>query len=205
MVSRSDVFRSGLVLGLLSTVVLPLALASTPAGAAREATTTRTAAASWVASRPGGPDVSLQITEQSGPLTSNIFFFVNENYCDTATNTAFFLNYVASGTETNQVFAVNPSLSSAVLVAPKLSVNFTEQTAPECNTNGSDLTTVESGPRNLALLGVWHATGPATTPFPGEVVRPAGAVLWASAPAPLTLTDLGAPAFAQISQYTASS
>src|ERR1019366_3066427 len=39
--------RFGLVLGLVSTVVVPLAFASTPAGAAQATTTTRTAVASW--------------------------------------------------------------------------------------------------------------------------------------------------------------
>ena len=129
---------------------------------------------------------------------------MNENYCDTATNTAVFLSYQASGPTNNELFAVTPNLSTAVLAAPKLSVNFTEQTAPECNTNGSDLTTVVSGPRNVSLFGLWHATGPATTTFPGEIVRPASAAVSASAPAPLTLANLGAPAFAQINQYTAS-
>jgi len=200
---RPVLVRSGLIVGLVSTVVVPLAFASPPAGAAPAATTTRTAVASWVPTGPGTPSVSLQITEQAGPLTSNLFFFVNENYCNTETNTAVFLSYSASGTERNRVFAVTPDLGAALLAAPKLSVNFTEQTAPECNTNGSDLTTVVSGPRKVSLFGLWHATGPATPTFPGEVVRPASAVLLASAPAPLTLANLGAPAFAQISQYTA--
>jgi hypothetical protein len=203
MVFRPVLIRCGLVAGLVSTVVVPLAFASTPAGAAQATTTTRTAVASWVPTGPGTPNVSIQITEQAGPLNSNIFFFVNENYCDTQTNTAVFLSYSASGTERNQVFAVTPNLGEAVLAAPKLSVNFTEQTAPECNTNGSDLTTVVSGPRNVSLFGLWHATGPATPTFPGEVVRPASAAVLASAPAPLTLAHLGAPAFAQISQYMA--
>ena len=200
---RPVLVRSGLIVGLVSTVVVPLALASTPAGATQTATTTRTAVASWGPTGPGTPNVSLQITEQAGPTTSNIFFSVNENYCNTETNTAVFLSYSASGTERNRVFAVTHDLGEAVLAAPKLTVTFTEQTAPECNTNGSDLTTVVSGPRNVSLFGLWHATGPATPTFPGQVVRPASAVVLASAPAPLTLANLGAPAFAQISQYTA--
>ena len=98
---------------------------------------------------------------------------------------------------------MTPNLGAAVLAAPKLSVNFTEQPAPGCNTNGSDITTVISGPRQVSLFGLWHATGPATPTFPSEVVRPASAAVLASAPAPLTLANLGAPAFAQISRYTA--
>jgi len=200
---RPVVVRCGLVVGLLSTVAAPLAFASTPAGAVAATSTTRTAVASWVGTNPGSPNVSLQITEQAGPTTSNLFFLVNENFCDTETNTAVFLSYSANGTERNRVFAVTHDLGEAVLAAPKLTVNFTEQTAPECNTNGSDITTVVSGPRNVSLFGLWHATGPATLTFPGNVVRPANATLSASAPAPLTLANLGAPAFAQISQYTA--
>ena len=203
MLFRTILVRSGLTVALTSIVAVPLAFASTPAGAATT-TTTRTAVASWTPTSPGTPNVSLQITEESGPTSSNLFFFVNENYCDTTTNTAVFLSYSASGTEHNRLFVVSPNLGEALLSAPKVSVNFTEQTAPECNTNGSDLTTVESGPRNVALYGLWRATGPATTTFPGEVVRPANAAVLASAPAPLTLTGLGAPSFAQISQYTST-
>jgi hypothetical protein len=204
MVKRTVLIRSGLVLGFVCTLVAPSVLASTPAGAAQASTTTRTAVASWVPTSPGSPSVSLQITQEAGPLSSYTFFFVNENYCDTATNTAYFLSYQASGTTDNQLFAVTPNLSAAVLAAPRLSVNFTEQTAPECTTNGSDLTTVVSGTRNVSLFGLWHATGPATTTYPGEVVRPASVALSASAPAPLTLANLGTPAFAQINQYTSS-
>lgn len=204
MTFRPDVSGISLVLGIAAALVMAVAVGGTPAGAAQATTTTRTAVASWTPTGPGSPNVSLQITEQSGPLSSYTFFFVNENYCDTATNTAVFLSYEASGTTNNQLFAVTPNLSGAVLAAPKLSVNFTEQTAPECNTNGSDLTTVVSGPRNVSLFGLWKATGPASTTFPGETVRPASATVLASAPAPLTLGNLGAPAFAQISQYTSS-
>jgi len=204
MAFRSVLVRSGIVLGMVSTMVVPLAFTGTPAGAAAAPTTTRSAVASWASSGPGSPNVSLQVTEESGPLSSSIFFFVNENYCDTATNTAVFLSYYASGPESRQVFAVTPSLGAAVLAAPRLIANFTEQTAPECDTNGSDLTTVASGSRHVSLVGLWHATGPEATTFPGEVVRPAHASVLASAPAPLTLAHLGAPSFAQISQYTAS-
>jgi hypothetical protein len=204
MAFRPVVTRSGLVLGIAATLAVALAVGGTPAGAAQAATTTRTAVASWTPTATGSPNVSLQITEQSGPLSSYTFFFVNENYCDSATNTAVFLSYEASGPTNNQLFVVTPNLSAAVLAAPKLSVNFTEQTAPECNTNGSDLTTVVSGPRNVSLFGLWHATGPATTTFPGETVRPASATVLTSAPAPLTLANLGAPSFAQINQYTTS-
>lgn len=204
MVKRPVLIRSGLVLGFVCALVAPSVLATAPAGAAQASTTTRTAVASWTPTSPGSPNVSLQITEEAGPLSSYTFFFVNENYCDTATNTAYFLSYETSGPTNNQLFAVTPNLSVAVLAAPKLSVNFTEQTAPECNTNGSDLTTVVSATRNVSLFGLWHATGPATTTFPGEVVRPAGAAVAAFAPAPLTLANLGAPAFAQINQYTSS-
>ena len=200
----SVLLRSGLVLGLVSSVVVPLTVVDPPAGAAAGTTTTRTAVANWSSATSGAPDVSLQITEESGPTSSYLFFFVNEHYCDTATNTAVFLSYVADGPESNQIFAVSANLSAAVLAAPRLTVQFTEQTAPECATNGSDLTTVASGTRSLSLVGLWRATGPATTTFPGEVVRPADAVLSARAPAPLTLSGLGAPAFAQLSQYTSS-
>ncbi len=205
MAFRSVFVRSGLVVGLASALVVPLAFGATPAGAASGTTTTRTAVASWVPTGAGGPSVSLQVTEESGPLDNYTFFFVNENYCDTATNTAVFLSYQADGPANHQLFAVTPDLSAAVLAAPKLSVNFTEQTAPECDTNGSDITTVFSGPENVSLYGLWHATGPATETFPGEVVRPADVALLASAPAPLTLSNLGAPSFAQINQYTTSS
>jgi len=202
MAASSRLSRSGSILAVGAALFLPLVVAVRPAGASPVATTTRTAVASWTQTGPGTPNVSLQITEESRPTSSYLFFFVNENYCDTAKNTAVSLSYLAQGPVTNQVFVVSRSLSNAVLVAPHLSVNFTEQTAPGCDTNGSDLTTVFSGPKTVSIFGVWLATGPPTTTFPGEVVRPATAAVTAKAPAPLTLANLGPPAFAQLSQYT---
>jgi hypothetical protein len=204
MAIRHRLFRCGAALGIAAAIIVPLTVGVTPASAAPVTTTTRTAVAGWVPTSPGSPNVALQITEESGPTSSVVFFQVNENYCDTATNTAVFLSYLASGPETNQLFVVAHNLSTAVLAAPKLSVNFTKSTAPECNTNGSDITTVISAPRTVALFGLWLANGPATPTFPGEVVRPATASVVASAPAPLTLANLGRPSFAQISQFTSS-
>lgn len=198
MKSRAAVFAA------LTMVALPIVGGTSTAGAAAAGpTTVRSVVASWIPTTPGTPNVSLQVTEQSGPISSNMFFFVNENYCDAATNTAVFLSYSASGPENNQLFAVTRNLSAAILAAPRLSVNFTEQTAPECDTNGSDLTVIASGLKNVSLFGLWKATGPAATTFPGEVVRPAVAHVLMSAPAPLTLSHLGAPSFAQINSYTA--
>jgi hypothetical protein len=199
---RSGVCRGGAIVGLAAAVVLPLATGASPAGAAPAVTTTRSAVVSWVPTGPGTPNVSLQVDEETGPTGSSVFFFVNESYCDVATDTEVFLSYLAEGPETNQLFVVARNLSNAVLVAPKLSVNFNEQTAPECDTNGTDLTTVFSGPKTVALFGYWRATGPATPTFPGEVVRAANAAVIALAPPPLTLSNLGPPAFAQISQFT---
>jgi len=176
-------------------------LDGTQATAAR-ITTTRSAFASWVPTGPGTPNVSLQVTEVSGPADSSIFYLVNESYCITATNTAVFLSYSASGPQTKQIFLVTHSLRIAQLAAPHLLVNFTKKTAPECNTNGSDFTTVASGPRVVSLVGIWKATGPATPTFPGEVVRSASAQVIASAPKDLPLANLGPPRSAQISGYT---
>jgi len=187
----------GFLLVAGSTVLLN----GTPAAAAR-ITTSRSAFASWVPTGPGTPNVSLQVTEVSGPTDSSIFFLVNESYCITATNTAVFLSYSASGPQTKQIFLVTHSLRFAELAAPHLLVNFTKKTAPECNTNGSDLTTVVSGPRVVSLVGMWKATGPAMHTFPGEVVRSASAQVIAFAPKVLPLANLGPPASAQISGYT---
>ena len=200
MASRRWALDSILVVG--AALLLPLVAGAPAAGAAPIGSTTRTAVVSWVPTGPGTPNVSLQVTEESGPKNSFVFFNVDENYCDAATNTAVFLSYFAEGPETSQLFFVTQSLTNAVLLAPKLLVTFTEQTAPECDTNGSDLTTVFSGPEAVSLFGHWLATGPATPTFPGEIVRSAQAKVIASAPAPLTLANLGAPAFAQISQFT---
>ena len=61
MLFRTILVRSGLTVALTSIVAVPLAFASTPAGAATT-TTTRTAVASWTPTGPGTPNVSL--TEQ---------------------------------------------------------------------------------------------------------------------------------------------
>ena len=55
-------------------------------------TTARSAIAAWVPTGPGTPNVSLQVTEVSGPTDSSVFFLVTENYCITATNTAGSVN-----------------------------------------------------------------------------------------------------------------
>jgi len=188
-------------LGVGFVLVAGLAVFVSGTAAAARITTTRSALAAWPSTGSGTPNVSLQVTEVSGPTNSSVFFLVTENYCITATNTAVFLSYSASGPQTKQIFIVSHSLRVAELAAPHLLVNFTKKTAPECSTNGSDLTTVIFGPRVVSLVGLWRATGPPTATFPGEVVRSASAQVIASAPKPLTLANLGTPASAQISQY----
>ena len=189
-------------LGVGFVLVAGLAVFVSGTAAAARITTTRSALAAWPSTGSGTPNVSLQVTEVSGPTNSSVFFLVTENYCITATNTAVFLSYSASGPQTKQIFIVSHSLRVAELAAPHILVNWTKKTAPECSTNGSDLTTVISGPGVVSFEGLSKATGPPTATFPGEVVRSASAQVIASAPRPLTLANLGTPASAQVSQYT---
>ena len=188
---------------LASALVVPLAFGVTPPAPPR-ALSRRPVRPSPAGCPPvpERPHVSLQVTEESGPLDNYTFFFVNENYCDTATQHGG-LQRPGHGPANHQLFAVTPDLSAAVLAAPKLSVNFTEQTAPKAT---MDRTSPRySTSENVSLYGLWHRTGPGDN---GIRVRWSARQTWpcsASAPAPLTLSNLGAPSFAQINQYTTSS
>ena len=199
---RRFVRRSAASVGLVVALLLPLAISVTPARASDFGTTTRSAVASWTAAGPGTLNVSIQVTEEPGGRGSLVTFFVSENNCDTATNTAVSLTISAMNVKTNQLFVVSRDLGTALLNMPRLSVNYSKMTLPGCNTNGVDLTTVQSGCRTISLFGVWHANGPAMPTFPGNTVRPASAILLVSAPEPLQLPRLGPSVFAQITQFT---
>jgi hypothetical protein len=204
-------FISSRFVRLTATLVVGAALGATVAlggatatGAVSTTTTsTESAVASWVTSGPVSTNVGLQVTEESGPTTNSIFFLVNENYCIPSTNTEVFLSYFAQGPVAHQIFAVSPNLAAAVLLSPTLTVNATKETAPTCQPNGSDLTTVFSGPITISLFGLWHATGPAETTFPGNVERPATAAVSSPTPGPIDLSHLGVPSFASLSKFTA--
>ena len=199
---RRFVRRSGAIVGIVVALLLPLAISVTPARASDFRTTIRSAVASWLPTGPGTPNVSIQVNEGSGGRRNSVTFSVSENYCDTSTNTAVYLTISAVNVETNQLFVVTRNLGTALLNMPRLSVNYSKMTAPGCNSNGVGLTTVQSGHRTISLFGVWHANGPAMPTFPGNTVRPAGAILLVSAPEPLKLPRLGRPVFAQITQFT---
>jgi len=140
----------------------------------------------------------LQVTEESGPTGSSLFFSVNESSC--TSNGGFRgVSYSFSGTAP-EIFAVSHSLAGAVLLSHDIQGTLTTTTSPVCN--GTNLTVVSTTARASAF-GTWFATGPAQTPFPGEVARPANAAIRLSGPSVLGLSDLGAPNFAQISSFTA--
>ena len=193
--------RSTAVGGVAAALAGLVTLGATPAGATTATSTVRTAVASWTPSpsNPGGPNVSLQVTEETGPTVSSLFFFVNESQC--VANTDIFRSFSFEGSET-ELFVVAHNLSGAVLVAPGIEGTYTEETAPGCDPNGTDLTTVFSTTAPVSIAGDWFATGPASTSFPGNVVRPAQAAVLMSGPPALGLSHLGPPSFAQLSAFT---
>lgn len=174
-------------------------LTASPAGAAPATTTTFTAVASWTpASGSGGPNVSLQVNEESGPTGSFLFFFVNESYCAPSggfRGLSYFFEGPAPG-----VFTVSPNLASAVLKSPAIQGTLTTTTSPLCD--GTNLTSV-STTAPVSAFGRWSATGPAQETFPGNVVRPANATVQLTGPSVLGFATLGVPDFAQISSFTA--
>jgi hypothetical protein len=187
--------------GLTGALAGLMTFGATPAGATSTTSTTYTAVASWTppTSDPGAPNVSLQVTEEAGPTNSVLYFSVNESQC--VAGTEIFRSYLFDGPQTEQ-FSVKHNLSHATLLANRIAGTYTEQTAPECDSNGTDLTTVFSKSARVSITGAWKATGPASTTFPGNVVRPAEAEVLAKGPAALGLSGLGAPTFAQLSSYT---
>ena len=176
-----------------------LLLTASPAGASPTTTTTFSAVASWTPA-PGssGPNVSLQVNEESGPTGSFLFFFLNEGSC-TSDGGFSGLGYFFEG-PAPEVFTVSRNLASAVLESHAIDGTLTTTTSPVCN--GTDLTTV-STTVPVSAFGKWSATGPAQTTFPGNVARPANATVQLTGPSVLGFAGLGAPNFAQISSYTA--
>jgi len=84
-----------------------------------------------------------------------------------------------------------------------LSLDCPDQTALECDIYRPGLPTFVSGPRNPSRFGPWRASGPASTSPAEEVVRPTGAAVLASAPAPPWPAHLRAPSSARISRHQA--
>ena len=110
---RHRLFRCGAALGLAAAIVVPLTVGVTPADRGAGHHDHPHGGGQLGSDQPRlSPMGRLQITEESGPTSSVVFFQVNENYCDTATNTAVFLSYLASGPETNQLFVVAHNLST---------------------------------------------------------------------------------------------
>ena len=66
-------------------------IGAAPAGAVTTSVTI-TAIASWQTSGPTASNVSLQVTETRG-TTPELFFFVSQQFCDTATNQEVFRSF----------------------------------------------------------------------------------------------------------------
>lgn len=201
---KAKAFRTGSLaaaaLGLLACV-----LAAPAAGAAPPAsTTTYSAVGSWVVAGPPQLNVSLQATEVSGPTGTSLFFLVSENYCNTTTGQGIYETFYVNSTVSPSFFVVSHTLSTAVLAIPGLQVSGSEQIFPTCSpTGGEQGQTVSLGTSTVILAGLWRATGPAATTFPGETVRPATAAVGEFSLGPLDLGLLGPPTYADISSYTA--
>src|SRR5581483_11643828 len=124
-------------------------------------------------------------------------------YCDTRTGQDVAMSWLAQGSENPSLLLVDPALSHGVLSAPAVAVTVTKQVAPTCQvTDGGQFTTVYTTTENFVMVGLWLATGPAQTTFPGETVRPAAAVVSVLGNRSDGLDHLGPPSFAQISSYT---
>ena len=164
--------------------------------------TTQTATAAWLVNGPISENISLQATKGSGPGLSNLFFQVNEQFCDSVRNQEVFRNFTNMQTGRQSAFVVFRRLSGAVLAVPALRMSGIEQRFQGCGSPSGTPRTISLGTSTVELVAAWQATGPITVRQPGTVGRTASAVALESSSGRLNLGDLGPAQSAEIDQST---
>jgi hypothetical protein len=176
-------------------------LAVSPAGAAK--TNTFSAFAGWQTGGTTPSNISMQVDRASG-ADATIFFFVSQEFCDTATNQEVFRSFQGSQPAQQVLFDIGPHLSSAVLGARRVPMSGSEQRIDGCTgTVGSAARFRGVHPNSLAsfrasIYGSWSATSPSVLIQPGIHGRDATAFGVEISGGPLNLGDLGATDNAQM-------
>jgi hypothetical protein len=174
-------------------------VAAAPAGAVVKTRVTFTAIAGRQTDGPTASNVSLQVTETDGDAPV-LFFFVSQQFCDTANDEEVFRSFNASQPANAVRFDIEPNLSAAVLGARHVPMTGTEQRIDGCTT-AARRTAAHStslGSFEVSILAAWTATAPKVDAAPGIRTRDGFALGLELSPGPLDLGFLGQSQFAQL-------
>jgi hypothetical protein len=174
-------------------------VAAAPAGAVAKTRVTFTAIAGWQIDGPTASNVSLQVTETGG-VAPVLFFFVSQQFCDTANDQEVFRSFNASQPASAVRFDIEPNLSSAVLGARHVPMTGSEQRIDGCTTatSSAGASTTSLGTFEVSILARWTATAPKVDAAPGIRTRDGVALAFELSPGPLDLGFLGQSQFAQL-------
>ena len=177
-------------------------IGAVPAGAVTTSVTI-TAIASWQTSGPKASNVSLQVTETRG-TTPELFFFVSQQFCDTATNQEVFRSFLGSQPASRILFATLPNLSAAVLAVRRVPMTGTEQRIEGCSTTASRAGAHANslGSFTASIFADWISTGPKVDGGPGITTRDGVAFGLVLSRGQLGLGYLGRSQFAQLRSST---
>jgi hypothetical protein len=178
-------------------------ITASPAGATATTPVTITAIASWQTSGATASNVSLQVTKSRG-TNPVLFFFVSQQFCDTAHNQEVFRSFNGTQPANRILFAVAPDLSGAVLGARRVPMTGTEQRIDGCSTVASRVgaQSTSLGSFSASIFAGWISTGPNVDGGPGITTRDGVAFGLVFSRGPLGLGFLGRSQFAQLRSST---
>jgi hypothetical protein len=169
-------------------------LAAPPAGAAK--VNTYSAIAGWQTGGTTPSNISLQVDRTEG-ADATIFFFVSQEFCDTATNQEVFRSFSGSQPAQQVLFDIGPHLSSAVIGARRVPMSGSEQRIDGCTgavgsaARFDGVHTHSLASFRASIYGSWSATSPSQLVQPGIHERAATAFGAEISGGPLNLGDLG--------------
>jgi hypothetical protein len=195
--------RARLACAVAISLIVAAGIAASPAGAADKTAETFTAIASWQTGGPTASNVSLQVTETED-ATPVLFFFVSQEFCDTAHNQEVFRSFNGAQPASAVLFKVGSNLSGARLGARGIPMTGTEQRIDGCTTGASrtGVAATSLGSFDASILAAWVATAPKVDVQPGIKARDGVASAFEFSRGPLNLGLLGASQFAQLRKST---
>jgi hypothetical protein len=187
-----------LLVALAVTLVPVVGFVSAPPAGAATKTVSYDAIGSWLIDGPTTSNVSLQVTKTEG-ADATIFFFVSQQFCDTANNQEVFRSFSGSQPAQRVLFDIGVYLSSAVIGARRVPMSGTEQRIDGCTTGANRAVHTHSlASFKASIYGSWTATSPGVKIQPGIHGRDGTAYGVELSGGPLNLGDIGASDFAQL-------
>jgi hypothetical protein len=182
---------------VMMVAIVPLAAA--PTRAAPPPTPTLSASAFWQLNDANQNAVSLSVTRAPGQ-TGQVFVFVTQQFCDTATDQAVFRIFFAQ-VPVSGVAQINAQLRHAIL-ASSVTGRETEQRLSNCASPSGIPTFTDLGEVTVGVFANWIGTGPISVVQPGIEARAAHATGALIGPNTLAIGPLGPSVTAELRRIT---